>query len=311
MAQNAVCEAASQHAVALMKARGLEEAATVVFDVPTGALVAFASLPAPEEAARPIAPLNVTTLIAPLSLAKLFLAASWWDRGLPDRSFDCVRSATPDKPEPMTIPEMIVTGCDLPAKQMAVALRKKIGTEGVLADLERFGFGPQSKSARDGTFWAELAPDWRSTLAPAAPYTLLNARTNDSEWAAHVTAPETHLDKTYHVQIGAIASDALLEALRDGFTTSDGDFLRVKRVSILRQGERNSWLEIVLEEGKNRHIRRMFEHFQIEVLRLIRVAIGPLALGDLPKGAARALEPNEKLALDRAMQFNEINSFFD
>ncbi len=183
MTQNAVCEAADQRAIELMKARGLEEAATLVFDVPTGALVAFASLPGPDGAARPLAPLNVTTPVPPLSLTKLFLAASWWDRGLPDRSFDCVRNATPNKTEAMTIPEMIVTGCDLPAKQMAVALRKKIGTEGVLADLERFGFGPQSKSARDGTFWTDLAPEWRSTLVPAAPYTLLNAATDDSEWA--------------------------------------------------------------------------------------------------------------------------------
>lgn len=125
--------------------------------------------------------------------------------------------------------------------------------------------------------------------------------TNDSEWAARVTAPETHLDKTYHVHIGAVAGDALLETLQKGFTAADGDFLSVKRVDILRQGERNSWLEIVLDEGKNRHIRRMLEHENIEVLRLIRVAIGPLRLGDLPKGATRGLHPEEKQALDRAM----------
>jgi 23S rRNA pseudouridine2605 synthase len=125
--------------------------------------------------------------------------------------------------------------------------------------------------------------------------------TNDTEWAARATAPETHLDKTYHVQIDAVADDALLETLQKGFTTSDGDFLRVKRAGILRLGERNSWLEIVLDEGKNRHIRRMLEHENIEVLRLIRVAIGPLGLGDLPKGATRALHPEEKQALDHAM----------
>jgi 23S rRNA pseudouridine2605 synthase len=125
--------------------------------------------------------------------------------------------------------------------------------------------------------------------------------TNDSEWAARVTAPETHLDKTYHVQIGAVADDALLETLRKGFTTADGDFLRVKRASILRQGERHLWLEIALDEGKNRHIRRMLEHENIEVLRLIRVAIGPLGLGDLSKGATRSLHAEEKQALDRAM----------
>ena len=123
--------------------------------------------------------------------------------------------------------------------------------------------------------------------------------TNDSEWAARITAPETHLDKTYHVQIGAIANDSLLETLRSGVRADDGEFLRVKRVSILRQGKRNSWLQIVLDEGKNRHIRRLFESVRVEVLRLVRVAIGPLALGDLPKGATRELRPEERL-LDRA-----------
>jgi 23S rRNA pseudouridine2605 synthase len=126
--------------------------------------------------------------------------------------------------------------------------------------------------------------------------------TNDSEWAARITEPETHLDKTYHVQIGAVANDRLLETLRKGFTMAEGDFLHVKRAEILRHGERNSWLEIVLDEGKNRHIRRMLEHENIEVLRLIRVAIGPISLGDLPKGETRSLNQEEKQTLDRAMK---------
>jgi 23S rRNA pseudouridine2605 synthase len=126
--------------------------------------------------------------------------------------------------------------------------------------------------------------------------------TNDSEWAARITAPETHLDKTYHVQIAAIADEALLQELRNGIRASDGEFLRVKSVRMLRSGEHNSWLEIVLDEGKNRHIRRMLETLKIEVLRLVRVAIGPLSLGDLPKGATRALEREEKQALGRAMR---------
>jgi 23S rRNA pseudouridine2605 synthase len=124
--------------------------------------------------------------------------------------------------------------------------------------------------------------------------------TNDSEWAARIAAPETHLDKTYHVQIGAVADAALLKRLQLGFPVKDGEFLGVKRASILRSGERNSWLEIVLDEGKNRQIRRMLEHLGIEVLRLVRVAIGPLALGELAKGAYRPLTPAEKLSLDRA-----------
>jgi 23S rRNA pseudouridine2605 synthase len=125
--------------------------------------------------------------------------------------------------------------------------------------------------------------------------------TNDSEWAARIAAPETHLDKTYHVQVATIADEHLVEELRNGVRLADGEFLGVKHASILRQGERNSWIEIVLDEGKNRQIRRIFEHLRIEVLRLVRVAIGPLVLGDLAKGATRPLEREEKQALDRAM----------
>jgi 23S rRNA pseudouridine2605 synthase len=125
--------------------------------------------------------------------------------------------------------------------------------------------------------------------------------TNDSEWAARITAPETHLDKTYHVQVSGVARETLLQALQNGIRAGDGEFLRVTNVRVLRHGEHNSWLEIVLDEGKNRHIRRMLEELKIEVLRLVRVAIGPLALGDLAKGATRALDEKEKQALDRAM----------
>ncbi len=125
--------------------------------------------------------------------------------------------------------------------------------------------------------------------------------TNDSEWAARITAPETHLDKTYHAQIGAITEDSVLVSLREGIQMEDGDFLRVKDARHLRRGERNSWVKIILDEGKTRQIRRLLEHFHLEVLRLVRVAIGPLALGQLQKGATRALTGEEKKALDRAM----------
>jgi len=122
--------------------------------------------------------------------------------------------------------------------------------------------------------------------------------TNDSEWAARITDPNSHLDKTYHVQIGIVAGHALLGALERG-VSSGAEHLRAKRATLLRQGERNSWLEVVLDEGKNRQIRRMFEAQQIAVLRLIRVAIGPLPLGDLTKGAARALTQAEVAQLTR------------
>ena len=116
--------------------------------------------------------------------------------------------------------------------------------------------------------------------------------TNDNAWADSITNPKTHLNKTYHVQIGAVASDDLLEKLHQG-AVHDGESLAVKDVSILRVGEKNSWLEITLDEGRNRHIRRLREVFDIEVLRLIRIAIGSLQLGDLAKGAWRTLTEAE------------------
>lgn len=125
--------------------------------------------------------------------------------------------------------------------------------------------------------------------------------TNDSEWAARISAPETHLDKTYHVQIGTIADEKFLESLIRGVKVDDGEELRVRQASLLRAGQQNCWLEIVLDEGKNRQIRRMMEAMSAEVFRLVRVAIGPLKLGDLAKGEHRALTVEEKRMLDRAM----------
>lgn len=125
--------------------------------------------------------------------------------------------------------------------------------------------------------------------------------TNDSEWAGGITDPASHVEKTYHVQIAALPSEETLQQLRSG-VRSDGELLSARSVSFLRSGVKNSWLEFVLDEGKNRQIRRMLSALHIEVLRLIRVSIGPLALGDLPKGQARPLTGSEKRSLDLALQ---------
>ena len=119
---------------------------------------------------------------------------------------------------------------------------------------------------------------------------------NDPEWAARITDPETGPHKTYHVQIGLIPEASLLSRLSSGVIV-DGEKLRARSATILRHGEKNAWLEIVLDEGRNRQIRRLLAAFDIGVLRLIRVAIGDLALGDLPKGQWRSLSPEEASAL--------------
>lgn len=125
--------------------------------------------------------------------------------------------------------------------------------------------------------------------------------TNDSEWADKVLAPETHLDKTYHVQIAAVADPSLLAEMMQGIRTDSGERLAVKQAQLLRHGAKNSWIEVVLDEGKNRQIRRILEALGVEVLRLVRVAIGPLALGTLKKGEARELIAEEKQAVERAL----------
>ncbi len=115
---------------------------------------------------------------------------------------------------------------------------------------------------------------------------------NDTAWAARLTDPAVGLEKTYHVQVDRVLDDRVCEALRVGVEES-GEKLAACRVSVLRAGERNSWLEVVLDEGRNRHIRRLCEAFGLEVLRLVRVRIGGLELGSLAKGSFRHLTRSE------------------
>jgi 23S rRNA pseudouridine2605 synthase len=129
--------------------------------------------------------------------------------------------------------------------------------------------------------------------------------TNDSEWSARILSPATHLAKIYHVQVKGPVDGPSLVALRDG-VKSEGEMLRAKTVSVIREAERNAWLEITLEEGKNRHIRRMFAALDIEVLRLVRVTIGPLPLGTLAKGACRELNGAEKRTIDQAISSRPV-----
>ena len=128
--------------------------------------------------------------------------------------------------------------------------------------------------------------------------------TNDSEWGSRIAAPETHLHKTYHVQIDAVIGEPKTRAIERGVMV-DGEYLRAHRCRLLRSGEKNCWLEITLDEGKNRQIRRLLSALDLEVLRLVRVAIGPLQLGTLRKAAHRSLTLEEKAALDCAMEASE------
>ena len=131
--------------------------------------------------------------------------------------------------------------------------------------------------------------------------------TNDSEWGARILDPASHLDKIYHVQVRVKPDAELFRILQTGVRVDEGTHLRVKSAAVIRQGKTNAWLEICLDEGKNRHIRRIFEALEIEVLRLVRVAIGPVQLGTLPKGAARPMSAEELQSLAKAM-FGDVSA---
>jgi len=120
--------------------------------------------------------------------------------------------------------------------------------------------------------------------------------TNDPALAARITDPATGPTKTYHVQVDRIPDAPLLAALADG-SEVEGERLTAVAVRLLRSGRRNAWLEVVLDEGRNRHIRRLLAASGLNVLRLVRVAIGGLALGKLPKGMWRYLSAEEREVL--------------
>lgn len=144
----------------------------------------------------------------------------------------------------------------------------------------------------DGSGLPWLAPVGR--LDQASEGLLLMS--NDPAWAAAITDPSRGPDKTYHVQVDRLPGPDQLLALTRGCRV-DGEFLSAVSAQLLRQGGRNAWLELRLDEGRNRHIRRLLTAQGMGVLRLVRVAIGPLALGELGKGQWRRLDPAEVEAL--------------
>ncbi|MEO6927355.1 MAG: pseudouridine synthase [Rhodanobacter sp.] len=120
--------------------------------------------------------------------------------------------------------------------------------------------------------------------------------TNDTLWAAGITDPASHREKTYHVQVSGLPDATVLAAMQSGIM-NEGEMLQARRATLLRAGEKNAWLEVVLDEGRNRHIRRLLATLGFDVMRLIRVAVGPLQLGELGKGQWRRLSADEVRAL--------------
>ena len=124
--------------------------------------------------------------------------------------------------------------------------------------------------------------------------------TNDGELANQLTHPRYGVEKTYRVIVAGAPSPAELRQLTEGVHLADG-LAKAKRVKFKKKHHGTSELEMVLDEGRNREIRRLLARIGHKVLRLRRIAIGPLLLEDLPTGGVRRLHTEEVEALYAAV----------
>lgn len=125
--------------------------------------------------------------------------------------------------------------------------------------------------------------------------------TNDGELANRLTHPSHGVEKTYHVQVAGLPGPEVLKELRKGVYFSEGK-AQVVRAKVKSRRKQSAVLEIVLAEGRNREIRRMLAKVGHKVQKLVRVAVGPVKLGDMPAGAYRKLSPQEVKALGEVAQ---------
>ncbi|MCL4132441.1 UNVERIFIED_CONTAM: hypothetical protein GTU68_053883 [Idotea baltica] len=125
--------------------------------------------------------------------------------------------------------------------------------------------------------------------------------TNDGDLANRLTHPRYGIEKTYHVQVDGRPSQEALRQLQDGIYIAEGR-VRASHIKFLKKTTNGAMLEIVLDEGRNREIRRMLAAIGHKVRVLKRVSIGPLKLADLPRGAHRPLTAQEIKTLKRATE---------
>ena len=117
--------------------------------------------------------------------------------------------------------------------------------------------------------------------------------TNDHALADRLLDPRTHVAKRYRVKVKGRLSPEDLRRLREDALVEEGLVLGPMDVQVESEGPRSTWIVVTLDEGKNRQIRRRVEDLGRAVEVLVRVAIGPLPLGDLAPGSFRALTPAE------------------
>jgi 23S rRNA pseudouridine2605 synthase len=226
----------------------------------------------------------VARVISKLGLASRTQAAEWVREGRVRVNGRVVLNA--EHPVRQGLDRIDIDGKETaPAERVALMLNKPRGLVTTTRD-ERGRATVYSCFADAALPW--LAPIGR--LDKASEGLLLFS--NDPVWAARITDPSSGPPKTYHVQIDRTPDADLMAKLEHG-VISEGERLAARSARCLRSGEKNAWLEILLDEGRNRQIRRLLEAFEVSVLRLVRVSIGSLSLGELGKGQWRMLTSKE------------------
>ncbi|MCK6498536.1 MAG: pseudouridine synthase, partial [Nitrospira sp.] len=116
--------------------------------------------------------------------------------------------------------------------------------------------------------------------------------TNHGDLAQALLHPRYHVPKTYLIKVKGVLDDAKIDALERGVKLEDGYTAPAKVVKVSK-AESNSWLEVTIHEGRKHQVKRMIEAVGSSVIKLTRIRMGPLLLGDLAPGAYRFLTDRE------------------
>jgi len=120
--------------------------------------------------------------------------------------------------------------------------------------------------------------------------------TNNGDLAQALLHPRYHVPKTYLIKVKGVLPDEEIKQLERGVELEDG-MTSPAQVKKVRKAEQNSWLEITIREGRKHQVKRMFESVGHPVIKLMRIRMGPLSLGDLAPGEFRFLTDREANAL--------------
>ncbi len=117
--------------------------------------------------------------------------------------------------------------------------------------------------------------------------------TNDTQYGEALLQPESKIPKTYYVKVAGVLTAEEYFKLAYGLDIGRGEVSGRAIVHEVRVSDKYTWFELTITEGKNRQVRRMCDAIGHAVLKLVRIRIGDLALGDLPVGQFKVLIPKE------------------